>query len=72
MQTIIAYSAFYQPENNTGHLFLRLDKGPDVELALDSAGEFAAMVDMLAKHANTSYDAETKTIALTWRKPGTN
>jgi hypothetical protein len=72
MQTIIAYSAFYQPETNTGHLYLRVEDGTDIELALDSASEFAAMVDVLSKHANVGYDPETKTIGLKWRRPGTN
>jgi hypothetical protein len=72
VQTIIAYSAFYQPETNSGHLFLRVEGGGDIEVALDSASEFAALVDVLSKHADVKYDPETKTIGLGWRKPGSN
>lgn len=72
MQTIIAYSAFYQPETNTGHLFLRVEGGTDIEIALDSASEFAAMVDVLSKHSQVGYDPETKTLGIKWRKPGSN
>ncbi|MFO0857436.1 MAG: hypothetical protein U0640_08790 [Phycisphaerales bacterium] len=72
---ILGYSAYWQPATNTGRIYLRIgqpDAVPDnVEVALDSAAEFGAMVDCLDRHANIAFDEEHKLIVIPWRKPGT-
>lgn len=71
---ILGYSAYWQPATNTGRIYLRIGE-PDgvadnVEVALDSATEFAAMVDVLDRHPNVAFDEEHKLIVIPWRRPG--
>jgi hypothetical protein len=70
MEPIIAYSAYWHAESDTGRLFLKLQNEESVELHIDSPGELASLCDMLQRYPQVAYDTERKLIATGWLKPG--
>lgn len=71
MEPILAYSAYWHAQTNTGRLFLKLENDVIVHVDLDSPSELAALCDMLARTPQMAYDAEKGLIATTWLRPGT-
>lgn len=72
MEPIIAYSAYWHAETNTGRVFLKLASGESVHLDLDSPSELASVCDLLRHYPEMVYDCEKKLISTTWVKPGTH
>lgn len=70
MEPVTAYRAYWHAESNTGKIFLKLESGGTVEIALDSPGELAALCDMLQHNASVAFDAKEKMLSTAWLQPG--
>lgn len=70
MEPIIAYSAYWHAESNTGRLYLKLATEQTVHVELDSPAELTALCELLRQNPQMVYDTEKAMIATTWLKPG--
>jgi len=70
MEPIIAYSAYWHAESNTGRLYLKLQNGQSTHVELDSPSELAALCDLLRTNPQMVFDTEKKMLSTTWLKPG--
>jgi hypothetical protein len=70
MEPIIAYSAYWHAESNTGRIYLKLAAEQTVHIDLDSPSELAALCELLKAHPQMVFDTEKKLLSTTWLRPG--
>lgn len=70
MEPIIAYSAYWHTESDTGRLFLKLHSEEVVQLEIDSPAELEALCSMLRSYPHMVFDPKEKLISTTWQRPG--
>jgi hypothetical protein len=70
MEPIIAYSAYWHAESNTGRIYLKLAGDQTVHIDLDSPSELAALCALLKAHPQMVFDTEKSLLSTTWLRPG--
>jgi hypothetical protein len=70
MEPIIAYSAYWHAETDTGRIFLKLQNGQSIHIDLDSPAELTALCALLKDNPQMVYDTNEKLLSTTWLKPG--
>jgi hypothetical protein len=70
MEPIVAYSAYWHPQSDSGRLYLRLLGGETVNIPVSTPQELAAMLDMLRTNKHAVWDAENAMVGIAWTAPG--